>query len=257
MKAKERERMDVMYLMGLKKWQRCIECEWRSSASDVRIRPNIGANARIRKTSISIVYWTCEWNLRFSMMPRKFRIKPENHLASFIRLLCAIWECVFGSYKCAQCIRPYRVRRLYGSWEVQPVSIEISPDGLFILWCIDSNSRKRAQIEPHVLHAHNVRIYTQIECICVTTHNQMLGDIEHTKWYRCYFIEIENYRKSTIHISLENIVSSIFVRFFRPLLALSLHRHTHVYILAFHSLLVVCIILTKALENWWDKRHCH
>lgn len=125
MKAKERERMDVMYLMGLKEWQRCIECEWRSSASDVRIRPNIGANARIRKTSISIVYWTCEWNLRFSMMPRKFRIKPENHLASFIRLLCAIWECVFGSYKCAQCIRPYRVRRLYGSWEVQPVSIEI------------------------------------------------------------------------------------------------------------------------------------
>lgn len=45
--------------------------------------------------------------------------------------------------------------------------------------------------------------------VCVCVHRCFAGDIERTKWYRCYFIEIENYEKH-IHISLENIVSSIF-----------------------------------------------
>lgn len=73
-----------------------------------------------------------------------------------------------------------------------------------------------------MMHRFKCHMYT--ECMCdvrtietdvqcnaqyVYTHRCVAGDIERTKWYRCYFIEIENYEKHT-HISLENIVSSIF-----------------------------------------------
>lgn len=196
-RAYERERNECNVPYGVeKKWQRCTLNERRSSASDVRIRANILQSTGIRKTSISIVYWTCEWNLRFSMMPRKFRIKPENHLASFIRLIVNIWMFIYIDTIAHG--HSQTVIWLLGG----PASFNrISPDGLFILWCIDSNSQgKGRKSKPHVQCTTHTQHHTKYMYmnVCIQ-HNQMpeLGDIEHTKWYRCYFIEIENYRKST------------------------------------------------------------
>lgn len=81
----------------------------------------------------------------------------------------------------------------------------ISPDGLFILWCMDSNSRE-GRNECHIVHTIHIAI---VLLFGIRIADALLISNTHTKWYRCYFIEIENYEKH-IHISLENIVSSIF-----------------------------------------------
>lgn len=116
-------------------------------------------------------------------------------------------------------------------------------------------------------HTHTLCVYNRkamYNVIQHKTHSSMYTQMlcwwywERTKWYRCYFIEIENYEKH-IHISLENIVSSIFCSspFCEPNIEFhTTHTHIRTYISAVSNMNQVTnqhltCVLWKLVDKQW------